>query len=57
MNFFFSRMDNKKKYLDAKKMLLYYYITYLLSLLKIKILSFEETKKINIKKSLINKNY
>lgn len=50
MNFFFSRMDNKKKYLGAKKMLLYYYITYLLSLLKIKVLSFEETKKMNIKK-------
>ena len=50
MNFFFSRMDNKKKYLEAKKMLLYYYMTYLLSLLKIKVLSFEETKKINIKK-------
>ena len=41
---------NNKKYLDAKKVLVYFYIVYILSLLKIKMVSFEETLMVSVKK-------
>ena len=50
MSFLSSRMNTKKKYFEAKRMLLYNYISYFLSLLNIKTLLFEDTLIINKKK-------
>lgn len=50
MSFLSSKMNTKKKYFKAKKMLLYNYISYFLSLLNIKTLLFEDTLIINKKK-------
>lgn len=47
---FFNYKVNNKRLLDAKKMLLYFYIASALSLFKIKMLSFEDILKVNEKK-------